>query len=204
MTFYAGNSTESIFYNPSMATGDSNEPLPVVPAFGPGLESESEPNASERTTTTQPQNGSPLMSAPRAEDVQVRTPHAIPRSLQPNPSRFECLVQWEGVVTSATDKEFDAELREIGNPSMPTEAATFDLAEIGEDDLPLVKPGAIFYWAIGYRSKSGQKTKESRIRFRRLPNWTAWQLREAQKRAEELKEVFGRDEETQRPHAART
>jgi hypothetical protein len=52
------------------------------------------------------------------------------------------------------------------------EEAEFSYNKITEDDIELIKPGAVFYWAIGYNhSGTGQKRRFSDIRFRRLPVW---------------------------------
>ncbi|WP_131787294.1 hypothetical protein [Protofrankia symbiont of Coriaria ruscifolia] len=45
----------------------------------------------------------------------------------------------------------------------------FYLDDVSKDDLPLCKPGALFYWTIGKVTRpSGQVENTSVIRFRRL------------------------------------
>jgi hypothetical protein len=124
-------------------------------------------------------------------DREIRVPPAIPQAEMPR-SHFQCLVQWEGVVTSVANGEFEAELKELSDPHSPRESGTFSMEDVSDNDRDFVTVGAVFYWVIGYRtSRGGQKTKESRIRFRRLPTWTPSQLRDAVRRADELKELFG-------------
>jgi len=106
--------------------------------------------------------------------------------------RFQLLQQWEGRVSNISDAEFTAVLRDLTDPSKPDEEATFSLEEIPEQDKGLVVTGAIFYWVIGYRmSASGQKTRSSDLRFRRLPVWTRAEIKRLAKRAEEFGEVLG-------------
>ena len=72
------------------------------------------------------------------------------------------------------------------------EEAEFDLRQVSPEDYSLLKPGAVFYWHIGYSIRtSGQRTNESVVRFRRLPAWQESEIVEAQKRAEKLAEEIG-------------
>ena len=73
--------------------------------------------------------------------------------------------------------------------------AEFALDEIHSDDLPLVKPGAIFYWTIGYLDKGGQRIRASIIRFRRLPRWRTEELDAAKKDAEYTQKLFKWDQQ---------
>lgn len=112
--------------------------------------------------------------------------------VSPPDYRFQLLQQWEGLVSSVSDRDFTAVLRDLSNPSQPDEEATFSLEETSEQDKGLVVPGAIFYWVIGYRtSASGQKTRSSDLRFRRLPVWTRSEINRLAKKAAEFEEVLG-------------
>jgi hypothetical protein len=106
------------------------------------------------------------------------------------------LQQWEGVVTSVDQGEFDAQLEDAQDPTRPRESATFSVEEVSEGDTPLVKVGAVFYWYIGYRtSEGGQKERVSALRFRRLPAWTASELRAARQKAAALITAFGNQDQ---------
>jgi hypothetical protein len=112
--------------------------------------------------------------------------------VSPPDYRFQLLQQWEGRVSDVSDQEFTAVLRDLTDPNQPEEEATFSLVEVSEQDEGLVARGAIFYWVIGYRiSASGQKTRSSDLRFRRLPVWTRSEIKRFTKKAEEFEEVFG-------------
>jgi len=74
----------------------------------------------------------------------------------------------------------------------PEEEAEIALEEVPFGDRSLVVPGAVFYWNIGYSdSLSGQRTRVSEIRFRRLPVWQPEELERAKSDAEQLRETLG-------------
>ena len=107
-------------------------------------------------------------------------------------SQLVPMQEWEGVVKSVDHDEeiFTAELFDLSGDG-PTETAEIFLQEVNSDDMELVKPGAIFRWVIGYRDKiSGQRERISTIVFRRLPAWTATQLKEAQSQAKVLADAI--------------
>jgi hypothetical protein len=67
----------------------------------------------------------------------------------------------------------------------PEEEAEIPLAEIMPGDRELVKPGAVFYWVIGYRREDhGQRSRSSTIRFQRLPSWSPAEVERAKIAAE--------------------
>lgn len=76
--------------------------------------------------------------------------------------------------------------------SGPTEVAEFSLEELSPFDVPLVVPGAIFYWNLGYRiAPGGQRSRESVIRFRRMPRWSVKDRAEAALRADRWRVQLG-------------
>lgn len=105
---------------------------------------------------------------------------------------FNVIQSWEGYVIE-TDEErgvFLAHLKPVKGESGDLEAEIY-LSEISEDDLPLVKPGAMFYWSIGYIIKStGTKINASVIRFRRMPTWSKQDIEDAKKQVKSLRELF--------------
>jgi len=105
--------------------------------------------------------------------------------------RFQVLQQWEGTVVEADSEGFVAHLRDTRDPEAPLEKATITLDELAEHDIPLVEPGAIFDWTIGYLTQPhGQKTTESTIVFRRMPRWSARDLDRVKRDAAEFDELF--------------
>jgi len=110
-------------------------------------------------------------------------PNALPSAQGAEvPDRFTLLQKWEGTVLASAEHEFTAILRDKGEPD---EEATFDVEEVPEGDRPLIAPGAVFHWSIGYRDRRGQRTRESIICFRRLPAWTRRELDRAAQEADE-------------------
>ncbi len=127
----------------------------------------------------------PLTSLPRMDFLQVATTNETTVSQA-----------YEGTVVSAPSPQgdFDARLHDVTDPNNPEEVASFSVADVSESDRRLIVPGAIFYWVIGSeKSRYGQVTRTSRLRFRRLPQWTRRQLRRVDERAKELSRLFGVD-----------
>lgn len=125
------------------------------------------------------------------------------------PKRREHVVvhqQWEGYVESVADSGFQALLVDITGGADTEERTEIDFDEVSEFDRPLIEPGAVFYWSLGYRVRtSGQREGMSVIRFRRLPTWTDEELCEARAAAEETMAVFGWEREPDaRGNEART
>ncbi len=63
----------------------------------------------------------------------------------------------------------------------------FDIEEISPSDRPLVKPGAVFYWAMTYRDeKDGTRRKAETIRFARQPILTERDIRDLLNEADSI------------------
>jgi len=106
--------------------------------------------------------------------------------------QFQLLQQWEGRVQDISGDEFSAALVDLTNKSRPEEEVVIPTEEISPEDMKLLAPGAVFYWMIGYSmSNTGQKTRASNIRFRRLPVWSRSDLKKAAAAADEMMEVLG-------------
>lgn len=123
------------------------------------------------------------------EVTQKYVPNIISRPLIKN--RFLELQKWEGIVLQISKDSMVARLIDLSEKESEGEVE-FALDEIHSDDLPLVKPGAIFYWTIGYLDKGGQRIRASIIRFRRLPRWRTEELDAAKKDAEYTQKLFKR------------
>jgi hypothetical protein len=141
-------------------------------------------------------------SAVEADDALWGTvalsPSRRPTPLRVRPSerptartRFIALESWEGVVTEVTEDTFVARLF-TNDEREADEEAEILLGEISPSDLPLVEPGAAFYWSIGYRDRRGaRRERVSDIRFRRLPAWTEKELAEAKEEALKTRKLLG-------------
>lgn len=117
--------------------------------------------------------------------------HVISLKTEPRQSAFISLQKWEGVVLEVLSDSFLARLVDLTRTGLDEEAE-FPVNEVSEEDRPLIRPGAIFYWNIGYHnSYSGQRTRTSIIRFRRLPAWTREEIEAAKREAERLGESIG-------------
>jgi hypothetical protein len=115
-------------------------------------------------------------------------------TLKPTLDYLLALQKWEGTVLDRGKDSFLARLTDR-NRVGPDEEAEILLDEVSEDDLPLVTPGAVFYWSIGYYvGTNRQKRRISVIRFRRLPAWTEEELRLANQQAEHLRDLLGWNE----------
>ncbi|UPU35023.1 hypothetical protein M1B72_16425 [Geomonas paludis] len=97
---------------------------------------------------------------------------------------FVSLQKWEGVVTDVTEKTFVAKLVDLKTED--DEFAEIPKDEVTEEDLLLLRRGAIFYWNIGYSYTSGTKTRASLVRFKRMPRLTKKEEDAAQERALKL------------------
>ena len=68
---------------------------------------------------------------------------------KPNQNIFISLQKWEGIVMDVMDDAFLARLIDLTQKGTDEEAE-FSFDEISEEDKPLIRSGAIFYWNIGY------------------------------------------------------
>jgi hypothetical protein len=133
--------------------------------------------------------------SPNGDTVPLRahgTPPVLWVSSKPaRQSHFISLQKWEGVVLDVCEEVFLARLVDLAQEG-PDEEAEILLDELSADDLPLVHPGAVFYWHIGYHvDRSGQRKRASIIRFRRLPRWTAPEIETAKHEAERMRDLLG-------------
>ncbi|HPW35578.1 MAG: hypothetical protein BWX92_00583 [Deltaproteobacteria bacterium ADurb.Bin135] len=105
--------------------------------------------------------------------------------------RFVSLQKWEGVVMKVENGYFIARLHDLTSKGNEEEAE-FSCEEISEDESELIVQGAIFYWNIGYHdSHTGQRTRASMIRFRRLPAWRQKEIDDSALEADKLMKSIG-------------
>jgi hypothetical protein len=110
---------------------------------------------------------------------------------EPSGERSVSLQKWQGIVLRVNKDTFIAKLVNITDKGYDEEAE-FDYTEVTEEDLKLVRPGAMFYWSIGYsHSITGQRRRFSDIRFRRLPVLGDKQIEVAKRDARHIKRNIG-------------
>jgi hypothetical protein len=155
----------------------------------PGSRQESEPDTSDTTRAE-------LDGFNVRESLTTQAQRVVRgiRPVLPPPIRsrgqFTALAQWEGIVLDAFDDYFVA--RVVPLDGGPKEDMEFPLSEVSTYDRELVQEGALFFWSIGYfDAVSGQRTRSSVIRFRRLPRRSVQQLQAASTRAARLLNDLG-------------
>ena len=112
-------------------------------------------------------------------------------AINPNKAKEELKLCWSGVVISANDQDLTVRVEDLLNRDNPDELIVLSRDEIDDKDQCLVKPGALFYWNIGYRQGfKCPKERFSIIRFRRLPKWTDKEIKDAENLAEEYADFF--------------
>jgi hypothetical protein len=105
-------------------------------------------------------------------------------------NRFVPLQKWEGIVLQVFEDSFFAQLVDLTSGGVDEEAE-FPVEEVSDADRSLIAPGAVFYWNIGYIDDiSGQRTRASVIRFRRLPVWRSEELERAKRKAQHLGDLL--------------
>ncbi|MCW2973530.1 MAG: hypothetical protein JWN72_1803 [Thermoleophilia bacterium] len=159
----------------------------TVPAIGDWRELIDEPGSREYAGNTRNLNG-----APSKQEIEYTKDVLLPppdRTL-PSTGTFLARQEWEGVVVEVREDSFVARLVDARG-SGPDEEAEILIDEVSSFDLPLMIPGSIFYWGIGYREEnSGQRTRASILRFRRLPSWSKRDIARIEARSAELAEYF--------------
>ncbi len=110
--------------------------------------------------------------------------------MQIRPERFLTLSKWVGRVQRVGDESFVA-LVQDQLENRPEEEVEFARGEVAPVDELLLVPGAVFYWSIGYRDRlGGQRTRESIIRFRRLPRPSSTDLTDAEEWARSIQALM--------------
>ena len=110
---------------------------------------------------------------------------------KPLGERAISLQKWHGIVIKTDKSFFTAKLINITNKGYDEEAE-FDYDEITEEDIQLIKPGAVFYWSVGYNhSSTGQRRRFSDIRFKRLPVLNKKEIENGMVYAKQTKKTIG-------------
>ena len=94
--------------------------------------------------------------------------------------------EWIGRIDEVRADSFTVTLASRDRPG-ELESAELELEEVSPEDLDKVRPGAIFYWIIGYRDEPyGQRIGVSTLRFRHLVAPSSEQLLDADREAAEM------------------
>lgn len=78
---------------------------------------------------------------------------------------FRVIGIWDGVVTDVGEDAFEARVVSLLDQGSELEAE-FSIEDLEPDDRSLLRPGAIFYWHLGYQQQPRRRVSE--IRFRRV------------------------------------
>ncbi len=165
-----------------------NKGVPITPAYE--IPQQAQLPLSTAAPETIPESVQITTTSRALPRPPVIAPVALPNRTQPQP-HFRALQKWQGIVSEVTDETFTAQLLDLFDPSNE-EVAEFELEEVSRGDLCLVRPGAVFYWSIGYLTEpSGSRSRTSVLVFRRLPAWSEKDIEQAKSRARELQNSFG-------------
>ena len=124
-----------------------------------------------------------VQSIPRVRDFKSARVKVAPEA-DVNASPLQI---WEGRVLNVSPEKNSMDvLLSAQMSSMPDHTGEIDLQWVSEQDIDLVKPGAVFYLTLFKRTKRGTVENSQELRFRRVPNWTRRQLQQVQKEADKL------------------
>jgi hypothetical protein len=138
-------------------------------------------------------SSSPVEVPPGTTDISPTTEETLASSEN---LTTELLAEWEGYVTSVSDKSFEARLSGIFGDGVEgeIEEAVIPIAELSEANKPLFRVGALFRLCVSYeKSESGQIRRFTEMVFRRLPAYRQQDLDAAHKRAQERVNGFRLD-----------
>jgi hypothetical protein len=141
---------------------------------GSALPSQTEDHRSTRALPFERSVVRPVLELPKARKVD----------------RFNSLQKWEGIVLEVRKDLIIARLQDLGEIGIEEEAE-IPMAEIETEDCELVRPGAIFYWNIGYlETAKSQRIRSSLIRFKRIPYITKKKMEGAALEADHLRQLI--------------
>lgn len=135
------------------------------------------------------EDGVSVVRAPKTAPVKETRP--IPKIPDVFLRTFQLLQQWEGQVKQVTGDSFVAVISDKTNLGSDDEEVELDIMEVAPEDAHLVRPGALFYWSVGYEDGRGiPRQRVSRVRFRRLPGLTSRDIRRARESARKFASLF--------------
>ena len=83
---------------------------------------------------------------------------------------------WICYVTSIQQEIFTARVDDLRTSEKTYEEAEFEINDLDDEEIKMLKIGSVFYWSVGYEFRNGTKKKESFIRFKRLPTFNQTQI----------------------------
>ncbi|MEY9593621.1 hypothetical protein ABIA06_005912 [Bradyrhizobium yuanmingense] len=148
------------------------------------------------STSVDSEDVGPQADEPAPKELGIR-PLRFPRSPVRIAPREITLQEWEGRVVQIQGRLVIARLVDItAGETEESEEVELPLDDVTESDQALLRPGAIFRWILGYSYASGRKERFARVIVRRLPVWTAREMSEADREANELHNaIFGASED---------
>lgn len=102
---------------------------------------------------------------------------------------FSAMQKWVGYVTEVGKDTFRSRITTMVGEGHAQDAEIYT-EEVDVDDRSLIKPGATFYWSIGYLDRPSGRLRTSVLRFRRLPVWTDKEIEAAKGTIKNLKGLF--------------
>ncbi len=133
-----------------------------------------------------------VSSGEAREGIKVRSNFPPLRSLVGNNKQEELRQRFSGIVLEVTNNHWVAELDDLDQPDYPTEVMDFAYDEVSEVDMPLIQPGAMFYYYIGTEETDFVARRSfEKITFRRLPVWTKAEINAAKQGADDYLWLFG-------------
>ncbi|MBN2357074.1 hypothetical protein JXO59_13235, partial [candidate division KSB1 bacterium] len=128
-----------------------------------------------------------------SEDVFFNKKRAPSKLIHPqvakNRERFRAIQKWIGYVDQVFDDTFSARLEPIKASGESLDAEIY-IEEIQPEDHKFIRPGAVFYWSIGYLDKPDGRSRISYLRFRRDPIKIWVDQSRIQEKTEQLKKLL--------------
>jgi hypothetical protein len=94
---------------------------------------------------------------------------------------------WEGTVIDIDAKGHAINvILNAKKGSIPRHSAKIAMEWVSEQDMDLVRPGAIFYLTLYKRTLRGTVQNSQELRFRRRPSWSATQIKQIHQTAQDL------------------
>ncbi len=102
-------------------------------------------------------------------DEHYKKNHVNKLNCRRNKSKiYDIIKDWEGCITKIDGEDIYAKLFDSADEGFSIYEFTLD--EVSEDDLSLLKKGALFFLYMGYyTNEKGTRMKTSHLKFRRIP-----------------------------------
>lgn len=141
------------------------------------------------STATLPEVSGIVFPTTRPQFDKEFLPPILPKSREiPDDIADAVVLQlWEGRVLSVdADTQSMRALLTAKMGQVPDHSAQFELQWVSDQDLDLVKPGAVFYLTLYKQILRGSIRNSQELRFRRRPSWSQHQIMQIQAEAQAL------------------